>query len=117
MGLMGLLRLRSVALLLALTGALPAAVHAQGAPPLIQYQGRITDTAGQPINSAGLSLTFRIYRQKSGGNPVYTEQVVLDVTDGLVSTLIGSSSPLPTSAKWASRQSRSEPSTRTRSTE
>lgn len=73
-----------------------SAVLAQDIPPLIQYQGRITDAAGQPINSAGLALKFRIYTKPTGGGPLYTEQLVLDVTDGLVNALIGSSSPLPT---------------------
>jgi hypothetical protein len=68
---------------------------AQDVPKLIQYQGRITDTAGQPVNSAGLSIRFRLYSKASGGPALFTEQLVLDVTDGLVNTLIGSTAPIP----------------------
>jgi hypothetical protein len=93
---MGFHRLRTLLCVLALSVGTDA-LHAQSVPPLIQYQGRITDAAGQPIHAAGLALRFRIYRQPAGGAPLYTEQLVLDVTDGLVSTLIGSSSPLPAS--------------------
>jgi hypothetical protein len=69
---------------------------AQDIPRLIQFQGRITDSAGLPIDSAGLSVRFRIYAKATGGPPLYSEQLVLDVTDGLVNTLIGSTTPIPT---------------------
>ncbi len=69
---------------------------AQGSTPaFIQYQGRITDPAGQPITVVGLTLRFNLYNQPTGGAALYSELQSMDVTDGLVSTLVGSVTPLP----------------------
>ncbi|MEM7310854.1 MAG: hypothetical protein AAF682_29555 [Planctomycetota bacterium] len=89
------LRAATLAALAALGLALPTPAQGSEIPALIQYQGRITDSAGQPITAAGLTLRFRIYKHPVGGSSLYTELQTLDVTDGLVSTLIGSTTPLP----------------------
>ena len=38
-------------------------------PQIIGYEGRLTDSSGNPI-TASTSFNFRIYNQASGGSPV-----------------------------------------------
>lgn len=67
----------------------------QGAPPVLQYQARLLNTAGQPLTANGLSVTFRIWDAASGGTLLYTESQTLDVVGGLLSAPIGTVTPLP----------------------
>lgn len=66
-----------------------------GPPSLLQYQGRLADVAGAPVDQVGLQVSFNIYDQPIGGSALYTESRTVDVTDGLVSALIGEVSPIP----------------------
>ncbi len=65
---------------------------AQSAPQLINYQGRLTNAAGQPLaDGTTVDLTFAFYGVETGGTAYLTvlqEDVV--VTGGLYSVLIGS---------------------------
>ncbi len=72
------------------------AIARQGAPPVLQYQARLLNTAGQPLTATGLSITFRIWDAASGGTSIYTESQTLDVVGGLLSAPIGTVNPLPT---------------------
>lgn len=80
--------------LLSLALAGPAGAR-QSAPPVLQYQARLLNAAGQPLTAAGLPATFRIWDASTGGSALYTESQVLDVVDGLLSAGIGSVLPLP----------------------
>ena len=87
----------SAALCLGLT-SFAAPVLASDPPALLQYQGRLLDNVGTPINSASFLVNFRLYDQPSGGLPLWEESHSdVAVTDGLLNVLIGSKLPLPTS--------------------
>ncbi|MBI4396605.1 MAG: hypothetical protein HY548_05890 [Elusimicrobia bacterium] len=59
-------------------------------PKLISFQGRLTDTAGNPIATAQ-SVGLKIYDQETDGTLVFTEtQTVTPDANGLYSLLIGS---------------------------
>jgi hypothetical protein len=76
---------------------LAAALCWAGIPFLMNYQGMLTDTGGNPLNG-DYDLTFKIYGQSSGGSAVWTEvQTGVQVQDGLFNVTLGSVSALPSS--------------------
>ena len=63
-------------------------------PHLINYQGVLTDDAGNPLN-APQNLTFRIYNLESGGSSLWGEtQNNVPVENGLFNVILGSVNPL-----------------------
>jgi hypothetical protein len=71
---------------------------AQTAPQLINYQGRLADSAGQPLaDGSTVDLTFKFYGLSSGQTPLYLTALQEDVvvTHGLYSVLIGSGTITP----------------------
>lgn len=82
------------------TGAAPwsAPAAAPGSATTINYQGRLFNSSGQVVNGA-VSLAFSLYKQASGGNPVWGPETHnnVPVTDGLFSVLLGSQTPIPLS--------------------
>jgi hypothetical protein len=62
-------------------------------PNKINYQGKLTDSAGQPIN-ATVSVVFHLYNVASGGSALYTETQTVTVANGLFNVAIGSVTPL-----------------------
>ena len=66
-------------------------------PNLIDYQGKITDNASNPITSS-VSIAFTIYNAASGGSNLWNEtHSSVAPVDGLVHVLLGSvpETPLP----------------------
>ncbi|MFV9676167.1 MAG: hypothetical protein ACNYVW_00700 [Methanosarcinales archaeon] len=57
-------------------------------PSSINYQGRLTTSAGEPL-SGTYNMTFRLYKVASGGNILDTDMHSVEVTDGLFNTAIG----------------------------
>ncbi len=53
----------------------------------INYQGRLTDSAGEPL-SGTYTMTFRLYEVASGGTALDTDTHSVEVTDGLLNTAI-----------------------------
>jgi hypothetical protein len=53
----------------------------------INYQGRLTDSAGEPL-SGSYTMTFRLYEVASGGSALATDSHSVEVTDGLFNTAI-----------------------------
>ena len=68
-------------------------VYAQ-VPQLINYQGVLTDAAGNPVNDT-LSVQFSIYATATGGSALWTETQTVTITDGVFNVLLGSVNPLP----------------------
>lgn len=67
-------------------------------PRLLNYQGFLTDTLGNPINNLSLSLSFAIFDSPSGGNQKWSEtQASVVVIKGIFNVLLGSVSPIPDS--------------------
>jgi hypothetical protein len=69
-------------------------------PQLINYQGRLADAAGQPVDGQTVDITFSFYGQAAGGTAylsVLQEDVL--VTAGQYNVLIGSGTIVPGAAK------------------
>ena len=63
-------------------------------PQLINYQGRLTDNAGNPQNG-NFNMTFRIYDDSTGGILYWTEtQPNVTVNNGLFNVFLGSVNPI-----------------------
>lgn len=61
----------------------------------ISYQGRLADSAGNPVNTE-IGMTFRIYNSATGSSALWTETYsAVSVSDGLFHVLLGSTTPLP----------------------
>lgn len=66
------------------------APRAQSAAQLLNYQGRLTDAAGQPRNGS-FSMGFAIL----GGTSSWSESQTVNVANGFFSVLLGSQTPFP----------------------
>ena len=58
-------------------------------PHLINYQGKLTDTAGKPVRDGTYSVTFRIYDAESAGNLLWEETQSVSVSKGIFSIMLG----------------------------
>ncbi len=63
-------------------------------PRMLSYQGKLTDTLGQPVPNGNYQLTFRLYTQPSGGSAIWTEAQTIPVVTGLFSALLGAVTPI-----------------------
>ena len=94
----GTLILMALMLLVYRASAAPNGPAAPDATPgTISYQGMLNDAAGQPVNSAGIAMTFRLYSAPTGGTALWTEAHTganaLPVSSGLFNALLGSLTP------------------------
>jgi len=63
-------------------------------PGMINYQGRLLNIEGDPLDTT-ITLTFNIYELPSGGLSIWTEQMVdVAVEKGLFAVILGSGSPV-----------------------
>jgi hypothetical protein len=63
-------------------------------PHLINYQGMLTDTGGNPLTDT-LNITFRIYDQSSSGSMLWDEtQNDVEIISGLFNVILGSVDPV-----------------------
>src|SRR5512138_2208797 len=58
-------------------------VDAVTIPQMLSYQGRLTDTLGQPVPNGDYSVAFRLYTAPSGGSPFWSETQDVTTRDGL----------------------------------
>ncbi len=65
----------------------------QAIPKQISYQGVLKDASGNFVNGNQV-LTFSIYNEPTGGTPLWTEIQVINLTNGLFNTFLGSSTPI-----------------------
>ena len=64
--------------------------------PVISYQGRLTNpTTGAPLNGT-FTFVFRLYNVDTGGSELWSESKDLTAVNGLVTTLLGDVTALPT---------------------
>jgi hypothetical protein len=63
-------------------------------PQMLSYQGKLTDTLGQPVANGNYALTFRLYTQPTGGSAIWTEAQTVMVKSGLFSALLGAVTPI-----------------------
>lgn len=78
-------------------GSLQSRGDARAVPRLVNYQGYLTDTLGNPVTNPALSITFRIYDALSGGNQKWFETQSVAVDKGIFHVLLGSVTPIPDS--------------------
>ncbi|MEZ4526482.1 MAG: hypothetical protein R2941_11240 [Desulfobacterales bacterium] len=45
-----------------------------GVPQLINYEGTLADTSGNPVPDGTYEIQFGIYNAQSGGTPIWTER-------------------------------------------
>ena len=68
------------------------------APPLgsslVNFQGRLTDSSGNPVTDGNYSIAFRIYDALSGGSQKWFETQTVAVSGSVFSVLLGSVNPL-----------------------
>ena len=68
-----------------------------GVPHMINYQGYLTDTAGEPLDTT-VAMTFAFYDAATGGVTLWTEShASITVQEGLFDTLLGSVNAIPDS--------------------
>jgi len=58
-------------------------------PHLINYQGKLTDTSGNPVPDGAYSITFRIYDATEGGNLLWEETQNILIQRGIFACLLG----------------------------
>jgi hypothetical protein len=63
-------------------------------PQMMSYQGKLTDTLGQPVQDTTYSVTFSLYTVASGGSAFWTEPQSVTTRGGLFSLLLGSVTPI-----------------------
>ena len=77
--------------------------QASAAPGVVHYHGYLTDTLGDPIDcpsadvcpSGPVSLTFRLYAEPAGGEPVWEETLEsAPVNEGRLNLLLGQTNPI-----------------------
>ncbi len=64
-------------------------------PNLINFQGILTDTLGNPVPDGNYSVTFRIYDAASAGNIIWQEAQLVTTSQGLFTYILGSATPIP----------------------
>lgn len=62
-------------------------------PRLINYQGKLTDLLGGPVNQE-TEMTFALYTGPAGGEAIWTETQSVAVTEGIFNVLLGNVNPL-----------------------
>ncbi len=63
-------------------------------PQTMNYQGLLTDSAGNNIASGNYNLTFKLYESATNGTAIWSETRELPVFDGLFNVMLGEATPL-----------------------
>jgi hypothetical protein len=84
---------RSLVPLLVLSAMLCACGTAFAAPALLQYQGRLTDASGIPLNGAQTAL-FTVYDDSVGTTPLWSERRTVTPVNGLFDIALGMGTPI-----------------------
>lgn len=61
-------------------------------PELLNYQGQLTNSSGEPVADGTYSVAFRIYDQ--GNTLLWNDTVNVDVVKGLFNVVLGASNPI-----------------------
>ena len=76
--------------------SLALATAAPAAPPLLPFQGHLTDASGAAIDNGTKVVQFKIYDAPVSGNAVWAGEVhKLSVNKGLVNTILGTKTAFP----------------------
>jgi microcystin-dependent protein len=96
------LRLFSILTVLFILFSFPLFSYGGAIPQLLNYQGTLTDTSGNPVPDGQYGVVFGIYDVSTGGNALWTEtwdNTTMPITtiNGNFSVLLGKHTPLPAS--------------------
>jgi hypothetical protein len=82
---------------LALALLVPASFTLADVPQMINYQGRLTDESGNPLDTT-VSITFTIHTDSIGMDSVWFEtHLGVSVENGIFSVVLGKTNPIPDS--------------------
>ena len=70
-----------------------ASVASAAVPGLLNHQGRLYDSANQPVTGT-VDMEFAIYTAESGGAPVWSEVHSITFDDGFYSVALGGDTPI-----------------------
>ena len=92
-------RIAPYALVLGWIALVGVTQYAAAAPPLIHFQGYLTDSTSVAVEDDVYALRFRIYDDSIGGTILWESSgfVPLQTTNGLLNHLLGSTNTLPDS--------------------
>jgi hypothetical protein len=65
-------------------------------PPLINYQGMLSDTTGNPVADGQYSMTFKLYSVLTGGTVLWSEAQSVQVNGGVYHVQLGTNPAFPT---------------------
>lgn len=77
-----------------LIGLITTFVWASSSTQMINYQGRLTDSAGMPING-NTTVTFSIYDGETVGTSLWSETQTVTVNQGIYQVQLGTINPIP----------------------
>ena len=73
-------------LALGLSLGLPAGAQAPG---LVNYQGRLSNSAGEPVSNRTYEIEFRVWDAEDNGNYIWGEQYTVFIKGGVFNVLLG----------------------------
>jgi hypothetical protein len=77
---------------------------ASAVPPLLNYQGFVTDDQAQPM-TGNHAMRFEMYGDSTGGSPLWSETyAAVAVNAGIFNVLLGSVTPLPVGTLFTGAQ-------------
>lgn len=92
------------AFLSAIVALAMSAAPASAVPPLLNYQGYVTDTSAQPM-TGNHAMTFEMFADSTGGAALWTESyAAVAVNTGIFNVLLGSVTPLPVGTLFTGNQ-------------
>jgi microcystin-dependent protein len=65
-------------------------LRAQSVPPLMNYQGHLTDEAGQPLPNGLYRVAFKVFEGQTSGTPLWQEEQNVSVVVGNFNAMLGS---------------------------
>jgi hypothetical protein len=74
--------------------ATPVAQDQITIPQFLNYQGKLTDTAGRPVPNGAYAVTFNMYAESTGGTAFWTELQNVQARNGLFNVQLGKVTPL-----------------------
>jgi hypothetical protein len=83
-----------ITLIVSLLAIVLMEVHAAGIPQMINYQGILLDSRGNPA-TGDYSIEFLLYDVEADSKPLWFETQTVTVADGLFNVLLGSVTPIP----------------------
>ena len=86
-----------VTMILIVVTMIAATAQSGVTPSRLNYQGLLTDANGQPLNATSVQMTFRIWNHPIQSNPSnlkWEETLLVDVSNGLFSVILGDNVPI-----------------------